>query len=171
MVNAARSQALRHADTPLSEQDTALWDTPLIARADHLLASAARQTARTHHPGRFQLMAAIQSVHAERATIGRTNWTVLNTLHAALNQLHLSAGGAIAAAAVTLELHGTQAALALLDRLTGLASFQPYWALRAEALRRAHHPDATAALTRALGLTEDRGLCTWLPARHAAQGA
>ena len=166
MVNAARSQALRHADTPLSEQDTALWDTPLIARADHLLASAARQTARTHHPGRFQLMAAIQSVHAERATIGRTNWTGLNTLHAALKQLHLSAGGAIAAAAVTLELHGTQAALALLDRLTGLASFQPYWAPR-----RAHHPDATAALTRALDLAEDPGQRPWLAARHAAQGA
>jgi RNA polymerase sigma-70 factor (ECF subfamily) len=55
---------------PLSEQDTRLWQRPLIVEAERLLmaASAARRI------GRFQLEAAIQSAHAERARGAEVDW-------------------------------------------------------------------------------------------------
>jgi RNA polymerase sigma-70 factor (ECF subfamily) len=163
LFTTARAPARRTGYTPLSEQNTALWDSLMLDRADRLLATASR----AGRLGRFQLMAAIQSVHTERRRTGQTNWSALETLHAALNLLHPTAGGQIAAAAVTLERHGPAPALRALDALTGLDNFQPYWALRAEALRRARAPDAMTALTRALGLAEDPALRAWLAQKLA----
>ncbi len=161
LYSAARVPARKVTYIPLSEQDTTLWDKSLIARADQALTDAAR----ANRLGRFQLMAAIQSVHAERARTGRTNWAALETLHAALNRLHPTVGGSVAAAAVTLECHGPTACLRALDSLPDTATYQPYWALRAEAMRRAGNPDTPAALSRALGLAEDPALRAWLAAR------
>jgi predicted RNA polymerase sigma factor len=48
---------------PLDQQDTALWSQPMIAEAERLLLSAAA----FKRMGRYQLEAAIQSVHASRA--------------------------------------------------------------------------------------------------------
>src|SRR6202011_5357962 len=69
----ARRQARRAPDgryVPLSEQDAQQWSLPLIQEAEGHLAEAASR-GRT---GRFQLEAAIQSVHAERAHNSRTEW-------------------------------------------------------------------------------------------------
>lgn len=162
-----QARAVGRADgyVPLSEQDPSLWDHAMIARADRNLAAAGAMG----RLGRFQLEAAIQSVHAERARTGRTNWTALATLHAALQRMAPTLGGAVARAAVLLETEGPEVALAALDALTGAAGFQPAWALRAEAERRAGRADAArAALTAALGLAEDPGLRAWLAARLAA---
>ena len=48
---------------PLAEQDVALWSRPMIDEAERELAAAAGRRA----IGRFQLEAAIQSAHAQRA--------------------------------------------------------------------------------------------------------
>jgi RNA polymerase sigma-70 factor (ECF subfamily) len=112
-------------------------------------------------------MAAIQSVHAERARTGPTNWPALETLHAALNRLHPTVGGTVAAAAVALECHGPAACLSALNAMPDAEAFQPWWALRAEAQHRAGDPTAAAALSRALGLAEDPALRAWLAARLA----
>ena len=66
----ARRAARRGPDgryVPLSEQDCQKWSLPLIEEAERHLAEASSR-GRT---GRFQLEAAIQSVHAERARSGR----------------------------------------------------------------------------------------------------
>src|SRR4029077_20048149 len=55
---------------PLSEQDAKLWSRPLIEGAERNLGEASRR-GRT---GRFQLEAAIQSVHAERARSSGIQW-------------------------------------------------------------------------------------------------
>ncbi len=63
----ARRNARRTATgayVPLSEQDVTSWSRPMIEEADSLL-SAAEEIGRI---GRFQLEAAIQSVHARRAS-------------------------------------------------------------------------------------------------------
>ncbi|MFE0758269.1 RNA polymerase sigma factor [Inquilinus sp. NPDC058860] len=52
---------------PLSEQDSARWSKPMMAEAEHILSAAAQD----RRMGRFQLEAAIQSVHAQRARTGR----------------------------------------------------------------------------------------------------
>jgi RNA polymerase sigma-70 factor (ECF subfamily) len=72
----SRRSARRGPDgryVPLSEQDPATWSTAAIREAEAEL-SAAAQSGR---PGRFQLEAAIQSVHAERAQTGRTDWPAI----------------------------------------------------------------------------------------------
>ena len=68
----ARRPARRRPDgryVPLSEQDPRQWLLPLIEEAERHLSEAFKQG----RSGRFQLEAAIQSVHAERARSGRTD--------------------------------------------------------------------------------------------------
>src|SRR5580658_4187358 len=65
----ARRAARRGTDgrfVPLSEQDSQQWSLPLIEEAERHLAAASSRI----RPGRFQLEAAIQSVHAERVRSG-----------------------------------------------------------------------------------------------------
>ncbi len=54
---------------PLDEQDMALWDQAMTAQAEALL----RQASAKSTIGRFQIEAAIQSVHAARARSGQTD--------------------------------------------------------------------------------------------------
>src|ERR1700681_4226067 len=72
----ARRGARRGPDgryIPLSKQDTKQWSPPLIEEAERHLAEAFRQG----RSGRFQFEAAIQSVNAERARIGRIDWAAI----------------------------------------------------------------------------------------------
>ncbi len=138
---------------PLSEQDPLAWDHAAIDEAEkHLHAAAA--VGRT---GRFQLEAAIQSVHAERRASGRTDWTAIALFYEQLVALAPSLGARIAHAIALAEAHGAANGLARLDELAheNIASFQPYWAARAHLLRRVGDPRASAALDRAIGLTQD----------------
>lgn len=160
----SRTAARAAGYVPLSAQDPALWDHGMIAQADRLMAAAGAMG----RLGRFQLEAAIQSVHAARARTGRIDWPALQLLHAALQRMAPSRGGAVAQAAVLLEAVGPQAALAALEAVPGIDAFQPAWALRAEILSRAGQGAAArAARARALGLATDPGLRAWLARRLA----
>src|SRR4029077_17642000 len=55
---------------PLDQQDTALWSQSMIDEAERYL----RLAAAFQRMGRYQLEAAIQSVHADRAKTGRIDW-------------------------------------------------------------------------------------------------
>src|SRR5580692_153200 len=58
---------------PLSQQDPHQWSLPLMEEAERHLAEAVKHG----RSGRFQLEAAIQSVHAERASSGLTDWAAI----------------------------------------------------------------------------------------------
>ena len=164
----ARRPARRGADgrfVPLSEQDPRTWRAPLIDEAERELATAAAQA----RLGRFQIEAAIQSVHAERARAGRTDWAAIAAFHDQLMRLAPSIGAAVARAAAHAEVHGAPAGLALLDQIDAhsVVSYQPYWAVRAELLRqqnRAH--EAAEAFDRAIGLTDDDAVRAFLLQRR-----
>ncbi len=69
-----------------------------------------------------------------------------------------SAGTMVVQAVVTANLHGGAAGLAALDGLKGQigTGFQPYWAARADVLRRAgREADAFAAYEKAISLATD----------------
>jgi RNA polymerase sigma-70 factor (ECF subfamily) len=85
---------------PLDEQDTALWDRALIAEGEALLRRAASLSRPNEgNPlGRFQLEAAIQSVHCDRARTGVVDRDALLTLYRGL-VLVAPTRGAIAALA------------------------------------------------------------------------
>jgi len=139
---------------PLSEQDTEQWSKPLIAEAERHL-TVAFQCGR---PGRFQLEAAIQSVHAERTKSGQTDWTAIAAFYQQLVRISPTLGRLTGYAAALAEATGPQSGLAVLDGLESQAvsSYQPYWAVRAHLLQRlGKTSEALDAYDRAIGLAED----------------
>lgn len=83
---------------PLDAQDTALWDRRLIAEGDALLR---RASALGRPIGRFQLEAAIQSVHCDRARTGTVDRATLVTLYRGLVAVAPTSGARAALAAIT----------------------------------------------------------------------
>ena len=164
----SRRSARRGPDgryVPLSEQDPATWSTAAIREAEAEL-SAAAQSGR---PGRFQLEAAIQSVHAERAQTGRTDWPAIVVFYEHLVRLAPTLGAGVAQAAAAAEAHGFAEALLMLDRLdrAAVTMYQPYWAVRAHVLRSlGRAAEAREAYDRAIGLAEDPATRQFLLARR-----
>lgn len=153
----ARRAARRTPDgryVPLQEQDPASWSAPAIREAEIELGEAAK----VGRIGRFQLEAAIQSVHADRAKTGRTDWAALVVFYEHLVRLAPTLGARVAQAAAVAEAHGPEAGLALLDSIAhaSVRTYQPFWAVSAHLLRQmGRHVGAVEAYDRAIGLTED----------------
>jgi RNA polymerase sigma-70 factor (ECF subfamily) len=153
----ARRTARRAPDgryVPLSEQDAKQWSLPLIEEAErHLVEASSRGRA-----GRFQLEAAIQSVHAERARSGRTEWPAVMFFYEQLIRISPTLGARTGYAATVGEADGPEAGLAILDGIEpgDVSAFQPYWAVRAHLLQRlGRTSEAADAFDRAIGLAED----------------
>ena len=86
---------------PLDEQDPALWDAELIAEGRALL----RRASMLGDPlGRFQLEAAIQAVHCDRARTGALDAETLVTLYRGLVAVAPTAGARAALAAAEARL-------------------------------------------------------------------
>lgn len=139
---------------PLSQQDPDLWSQPLSKEAEGHLAEAAKQG----KAGRFQVEAAIQSVHSERARTGRTDWTAIATFYEHLVRISPTLGMQTGYAAAVAEAEEPEAGLAILDAIDAkpAAGYQPYWAVRAHLLQRlGKDPEASEAYDRAIGLAED----------------
>lgn len=164
----ARRQARRGTDggyIPLSAQDTRQWSLPLIDEAERHLAAASNRNC----VGRFQLEAAIQSVHAERARSGRTEWTATVLFYEQLIRISPTLGARIGYAAAVGEADGPKAGLAAMDGIDPQAasSYQPYWAVRAHLLQRiGKTSEAAEAFDRAIGLAEDRAVRQFLLERR-----
>jgi predicted RNA polymerase sigma factor len=141
---------------PLDEQNTALWDSGLIARGEALLLKAHA----LGRVGRFQLEAAIQSAHCSRAVTRTTDWAALRSLYEALVSLAPTLGAQVSLAAVTARVDGPAAGLAQLDAL-GSPAFQPYWATRAHLLAAAGQ-DAAQAYDKAISLTTEPSVRAYL---------
>lgn len=168
----ARRDARRTATgsyVPLSEQDVTCWSRPMIEEAERCLNIAAR----ARHIGRFQLEAAIQSAHAQRARTGRTDWEAVALLYEGLVRLAPTVGALVGRAAAVAEARGAVTAWALLEAIPAEAikSYQPYWALAAHLLTcMQRSEDAAAAYSRAIGLCEDPAMREFL-ARQARRAS
>ena len=166
----ARRAARRSAQgdyVPLSEQDPALWDAAAIDEAEQLLQRASRHG----RIGRFQLEAAVQSVHSARRITGRTDWHAIIELYDGLLELTQSPVVAVNRAVASSETAGPASGLAALDELVGdprLAAYQPYWAARAELLARlGRRASADAAYAQAILLEPDPAVRRFLEQRRA----
>ena len=164
----ARRPARRGPDgryIPLTEQDSQQWSLPLIEEAERHLAEASSRG----RAGRFQLEAAIQSVHAERARSGRTEWDAIMLFYQQLIRVSPTLGTRTGYAAAVAEAKGPEAGLAVLDGidLDGVSSYQPYWAVRAHLLQRlGKRSEAADAFDRAIGLAEDPAVRQFLLQRR-----
>lgn len=155
-LSAARAPARVRDDVlvPVHLQDPRMWDEDLIIEGEKMLSRAHV----SGEPGRFQLEAAIQSVHCDRRRSGRTDWATLELLYRALLQVAPTLGAEVSLAVVIGETYAAQAGLAYLESLGAarLDRFQPAWAARAHLLAGAGHTDAAiAAYQRAADLATD----------------
>jgi RNA polymerase sigma-70 factor (ECF subfamily) len=151
---------------PIEDQDTALWDDDLINLAAHALSKASKLGAF----GRFQIEAAIQSVHAHRKTTGQTDWAVIQHLYQGLISLTPTMGAYVARAVAVGKTSGAPEALRALDSLSNLdmAGFQPYHAARAHFLSETGDaPGALRSYEKAISLTTDAPLRRYLEQRVA----
>jgi len=153
----ARRAARRGPDgryVPLSEQDCQKWSLPAIEEAERHLAEAASHG----RMGRFQLEAAIQSVHAERARGGEIQWNAIMTFYEQLIRISPTLGTRTGYAAAVAEAKSAEEGLATLDGIDShdISTYQPYWAVRAHLLQQLGKTrEALDAFDRAIGLTED----------------
>jgi len=92
MLHCQARRAARRSATgsyvPLTEQDVSRWDARLMRLAEEHL----REAAELGRLGRFQLEAAIQSAHAQRATTGRVDWPAVAALYEGLVRIAPTVG-------------------------------------------------------------------------------
>lgn len=155
---------------PVPEQDVNLWDSELIERSVSILTQASLKRTPKSIPGRFQLEAAIQSVHAARSVTGRTDWRALSQLYQGLMQAYPSIGGAVSRAAVVAEDAGPVEGLKMLDVIDfdGRNKYQPFHAVRAHCLSElGRTAEAAEAYNTALDFCTDRPSKLWLEKKIA----
>ncbi len=126
----------------LADQDRSRWDATEIAEAVVLLDRALSH----NRPGRYQLQAAIATLHTQE----RTDWPGIAGLYAQLLAIDpspvVALNHAVAVAMATTPDEG----LALIDRITGLDRYHLLHAARADLLRRLdRNEEAVTAYRRA----------------------
>lgn len=137
---------------PLHEQDSGRWDRAMIVDANQLLrrASALRQ------PGPFQLEAAIQSAHCQRAFTGVVPWAGIATLYEHLVRIAPTIGARVSQAVAIGEAASPADGLARLEQIDPdtVRDYQPYWVALAHLQARDGRIEASRlAAGRAIGLS------------------
>ena len=151
---------------PLDQQDAALWSQSMIDEAEGYLRSAAA----FKHMGRYQLEAAIQSVHANRAKTGRIDWNEIALLYEGLVRIAPGIGSLVGRAVAIAQAGEPAAGFAALQQIPSdrTADYQPYWAARGRLLRVLNRNDeAVEAFSRAASLADDPALREYLFKRAA----
>jgi predicted RNA polymerase sigma factor len=166
----ARRNARRDREgnyVPLSAQDPAAWNTPMLDVADALL----RRASTYQTIGRFQLEAALQSAHVHRCQTDQPNWDEVVQLYDALSAIAPSPVIAVNRALALAERDGAKAALDALAPYADdprLADYQPYWAARAELLARSGaSAEAATSYDIAIGLASDPAVRSFLQRKRA----
>ena len=163
----ARRDPSSGAFIPLANQDTDRWDEQALEHAENLL----RRAGKMRQPGRFQVEAAIQAVHADRRRSGRIDWPQIAAFHQVLHASLRTVGSAVALAAATLQIGNAETARQLLDDVSAshdISDYQPYWATRAHVLSELNDPDAAKSWSRAAALSTDPAVRSFLRAKAAA---
>lgn len=146
---------------PLHSQETSLWSISMMEEAEeHLRAAAALK-----RMGRYQLEAAIQSIHAHRAVSGFIDWPEIALLYEGLVQLDRGIGSQVGRAVAVAQAGEPSIGFALLEKIPAelVVNYQPYWAARGHLLQLLNRQsEAGQAFTRAAVLTDDPACRSYL---------
>jgi RNA polymerase sigma-70 factor (ECF subfamily) len=161
LLTEARRPARADADgalVRLADQDRSRWHPGLVAEGRAIV----RGCLRRNHPGRYQLLAAINAVHTDPVT----DWNEILALYDQLSQLDSSPVVALNRAVAVAEVDGPAAGLRLVDSL-GLDSYHMFHAIRGDLLARlGRAADARQAFQTAAQLTENQRERSYLLARR-----
>jgi RNA polymerase sigma-70 factor (ECF subfamily) len=148
----------------LADQDRGVWDRGLIAEGQALL----RQCLQNNRPGRFQIQAAINAVHADAPTLATTDWPQIVRLYDQLAGFDQSPIVLLNRAVAVAEVEGPGAGLRLVDDLD-LDGYYLFYAIRADLLRRlGRESEAAAAYEAALTHTDNTRERDYLRRRRRA---
>ena len=146
---------------PLDQQDPSRWSRPMIEQAEeHLRAAAAFK-----RMGRYQLEAAIQSIHAHRTVSGCIDWPEIALLYEGLAQIAPGIGSLVGRAVAVAQAGKPTDGLGALDEIpvSRATNYQPFWAARGHVLRMLNRKvEARQAFRRAASLTDDPALREYL---------
>lgn len=120
--------------------------------------------------GRYQLEAAIQSIHAARAKTGEIDWPEIALLYEGLVQIEPRIGSLVGRAVALAQAGHLTAGLAALDAIpsNSIVNYQPYWAARGHVLHLLKREgDARPCWNRAAGMTDEPALRKYLAHRSA----
>ena len=134
----------------LESQDRGLWNRALIDEGRLLLERAAI----FQDPGSYQLQAAVAALHAHATRPEDTPWKEIDSLYRALESLQPSPVVTLNRAVAVWKLHGSEAALEMIEPLRSeLDAYFYLHGLRGALLKELNRNDeARAALTRAIAL-------------------
>ena len=131
----------------LVDQDRSRWDRGAIDEAARML----RRSLQQGRTGRFQIEAAIASVHGLAPSFAATDWAEIADLYRALEDLRPTGVVRVNRAVAVAHRDGPEAGLELLETVSGLDHWHLYWSTRAELFARAgRHDEAVAAFRAAL---------------------
>lgn len=135
----------------LADQDRSLWDGDAIVEGVTLVGEALRRT--PDRPDPYVVQAAIAAVHDLAPTDEATEWPAIVSWYDVLLTVSDTPIVRLNRAAAVAEVDGPEAALALVDGLTGLEQYPLWWGLRAELRTRLGRTDeAAVALEQARAL-------------------
>ena len=151
----------------LDEQDRGAWDAALIAEGHALVRERiAAVSAGQEHPGRYQILAAINAVHTSAMDARDTDWSQVVNLYDQLARIDPSPIVALNRAVALAELDGPEVALAVVDRLS-LRGYHAFHATRADLLRRlGRSAEARAAYEKAIELAGNSAEVAYLTRRR-----
>lgn len=139
----------------LDEQDRGAWDRTLIDEGLALVRERIDAVARGDvEMDRYQLLSAINAVHASAAHASDTDWSRIVSLYGELEQVDPNPIVTLNRAIAVSESDSPEVGLAMVDRLAEpLESHHAFHTTRAELLRRVGRPeDARSAYDRAIDL-------------------
>lgn len=146
----------------LADQNRAAWDPALIDEGQSLV----RRCLRLGRPGRYQVQAAINAVHADAERFEDTDWRQIVTLYDQLMSVDPSPVVALNRAVAVAEVSGARAGLDLVDALD-LDTYHVFHAVRADLLRRlGRYDEAVAAYDAAIARTDNEAERAHLMARR-----
>ncbi len=157
LADARRAARVSHSGelVTLEEQDRGAWNRTLIDEGHALVRERIAAVASgARPPGRYQLLAAINAVHAVAPSARDTDWSQIVTLYDRLLEADPSAIVRLNRAVAVAEIDGPDVALAEIDRLTeSLDGYHAFHAARADLLRRVgRSAESRAAYERAIEL-------------------
>ena len=169
LLQDSRRDARQAADgslVVLDEQDRARWDPAEIREGIRLLDTALAM----RRAGPYQVQAAIAAVHAEAPTAGDTDWREIAMLYARLASMTPSPVVELNRAMAIAHVDGPVVAFELVEEVAGkLAGYQPFYAARADLLRRlGRDAEAAAAYRVAIELSSNVTERRFLEGRLAA---
>jgi RNA polymerase sigma-70 factor (ECF subfamily) len=157
----------------LDEQDRGAWDRSQISEGHALVRERIEAVAAgSGQPGQYQLLAAINAVHADAPSARDTDWSQIVSLYDRLMVIDPSPIVRLNRAIAVAEVDGPDVALAEIERLGDrLAGYHAFHAARADLLRRVGRSDeSSVAYDRAIDLAGNSAERAYLTRRRDQLG-